>query len=943
MQDQASKAPSTNVIHLDNDLSLAFIKRKTNKKSADKSVVSVTISHGHFAATAFPEGFAHLFEHMLFNASSKYRNIDALDQHLYQFHGNVNGWTQDYSTNIQLTCDTSGLLESCNILFDRLFSPLFLKDDIARELAAIDAEFASQLTNPVRELISVQKASCNPEHPFARFTSGNKDSFKDYDLPTLQQLLQTYHQQVMQGKFVNICVGLAQYKASDDEHADLQQAIYELLEHYASGKTADEGIDVGTLHPKINLSPAHGVPFYLPEQLGVWIDVKQHNQQAKLFCSYAISKNSASLPAQHRDSVLIVISHLIESKHLGGLFHNLYSAGLIYDIQCYYKTLDHCTDELVVCMQVSKLGESQAKHIQRSVQAYIDYLRRSGIEKWRFREKEQQFKLNISSQGNQSLLENCVETSIAMATTSDTMGDHDNFDHDGAYQYIDVVFSHLNISNLRVVLISERPSTNMQSRFFNTPYSLTPIDNTKNDTFCWMYTKPRQNPYMANEYPMLAQTISSDELTNFDSQQVHLKFYQDMSFGVPNGECYISISDPNMFTSLQQIAIKRVWLACLDEHLRSEFFDVELASIHFRVYPHLHGISIHTGGLSERQLLLCIELVNVVRHFKAPLKSIERQLEKQSIQSTNKPRQRPLNQLFAALNEYYQRSSRRQQMIFDEISRLTAEQIHEQQQEYFKDNFVESLLIGNWHKTTAERFFKQLSARFTSTHTSQKPDFVEHSVKKNQHFHLQMPNAKENCLIWHIIPLLDGQEYLEVSQSHTMKLRTSARAFVLEKLCSHIVFSIIRQKYKMAYTLGVGYKPIGDFPGISFYVESPNHDLTDVYSALLEVIDTAIELVDSDDHNLESIKNDLVKQVSPQEKDIAQKANRAWQHFADPNPIMSYRDLATQLQQISVEEIRKVLKAMLNNTVGQVFYTSSQAPCSSIGDVDCKQFGHKKR
>ena len=62
---------------------LAFIKHSSHNTNTRKAAISVTFNKGHFDCIGYPEGFAHLYEHMLFNASLKYKNTNALDEHLF--------------------------------------------------------------------------------------------------------------------------------------------------------------------------------------------------------------------------------------------------------------------------------------------------------------------------------------------------------------------------------------------------------------------------------------------------------------------------------------------------------------------------------------------------------------------------------------------------------------------------------------------------------------------------------------------------------------------------------------------------------------------------------------------------------------------------------------------------------------------------------------------
>ena len=114
------------------------------QKPSNKASISISINRGHFHTHGYPHGFAHLLEHMLFNASKHYAEVDALDQHLFDFHGQVNGWTQDLSTHFTLQCEAKGFIKGCKILVDKLANPLFLAEHIDAEITAIDAEFKSK-------------------------------------------------------------------------------------------------------------------------------------------------------------------------------------------------------------------------------------------------------------------------------------------------------------------------------------------------------------------------------------------------------------------------------------------------------------------------------------------------------------------------------------------------------------------------------------------------------------------------------------------------------------------------------------------------------------------------------------------------------------------------------------------------------------------------------
>lgn len=928
LQTHAFTTHITNDYTLENGVRLVFLSPKESPNNSLKASISVTLSHGHFQSVGFPEGFAHLYEHMLFNASTKYQNTDALDTHLFTYHGQTNGWTQDLSTNFQLCCDQEGFLLACEIFIDRLSSPLFRIEDIEKEIIAIDAEFLASKGDPVRQLLSVQKASCNPKHPFSRFSAGNKETLGAKNAVQTQILLQEYHKQVMQGQHLSICIGLPFVAEARDMQCHLRNIIQNA---FSKISLTESSLECGNNLPSV----------YLKSQLNCLMNVQQNDERHQLITSYILSKPSCSGFREQRNSLYVMICHLIESKHEQGLFYWLKDASLAYDVRSYFKSIDTQTDELVISVQLSQQGAQEALRVYSLMQFYIDYLVTEGIEPWRFREKANQYTMSLHMNKGNSLLEDCIDVSQSLTRkgclphpASSQMGleffSDKHVNDKQPWQYLPNIFAQLKANNTRAYFISPSAITQYKSKHFETPFGISRLASSVSKLSITrpIFIKPRQNPYMSNEHPLVSAQIPPTQLVHLQSAKVNFKFYQDIRFNLPTGECYISITEPSMHSSSKQIAIKRVWLSCLNEFLASQFFDVDLACIHFRVYAHHHGICIHTGGLSERQLLVCIELINSIKRYRAAEKDIERHLIKTRRLLQNRPKQRPINQLFAGLNEYYQDDERKQNSILETLQNTNPQEVFAMQQQYFSYNYIESLLVGNWSLAAAERFYKQLNGRFQALHSVIKPKAKIPDLKSGQHIHQYIDKVAANHFVWHFIPLLNADEKSQTAGNINLKLRLAARAMVLEKLLSHTMFDVLRQQQKMGYELGVGYKPISSYPGIAMYVVSDTHNISDIFEAMLEVIENTQNMLTQNMStekkiSLNKIVGELIKQVSPRDANISQTANRAWLHFEDENPMLGYEDLIAALRSLKVSDINIALENLASTTLGQILLTSA--------------------
>lgn len=913
MQTQIQKA-------VDTSPQIAFSTLKSGAKlavanidSSRKAAISVSIDKGHFSAIGYPEGFAHLLEHMLFNASKLYPQSNAFDDYLHQHHGQANAWTQDTHMCYQFTCDPSGVLEACNILFDRLTQPLFTGEDIEKEIATIDAEFQLKIDDPVSRLLAVQKAICNQAHPFARFSTGSKQTFGQYSSSQIKTMLQAFHEYLMQGQHMCICIVLPQHSLSNIDVDKLIQSVEHALDNTRNelhGRKKQE-------NSQIKESPS----MFLPENMNRMVHIKQNHQHQlmKSFILYNVNEQTA-------DSLLVLLTHLSQSKHQQGLYDVLVKQNWINNLHCYYKHLEQNTYELCLSVELNNNGAQNYKSVCVCIAAFFDFVRSQGIEKWRLREKALQFNLQADLHSQTSALEFALNLTHKMHTHAfeDCLLE-DTFYIDETHVELPSVLKQLTRSQTQLYFMSPLAQCDSIAPHYEVEYALSniSINNSTEHRLVFNFALPRVNPFMVRQNKLIQPEIDKHDVFSLQSEQLSLKFYQDTQFQLANGECYISITDPLMYNTSQQIAIKRVWLACLNEYLAARFFDVEYASLHFRVYPHHHGISIHTSGLSEKQLLLCIELINTVKAFKATEAMVSKHLHKCIARIRSNTQQKPFNQLFSCLNEYYSDDYKSNLAVLQSLQSLSYKDVDECQHRYFAHNYVESLLIGNWQTGAVKRLFNQINSRFNALESLSKPNTTSTELKQGEHIHVHIHKFKNENIIWHIIPTL---------QSDDEKLALAARSLILEKLLAPIAFNILRQQHQMGYMLGVGYKPIGVFPGVALYLQSPSHSVVDIFSAMQKVIETALNLVQEQADLLEHLVKELCKQVTPKEKSLDQRANRAWLHFEDENPLLAYKDLIQALQQVRLGDLHQCLCNMLLTSKGQTLLTQNGHSLSTVID-----------
>jgi secreted Zn-dependent insulinase-like peptidase len=225
---------------------------------------------GHFSDPDECQGLSHLMEHMLFAGSQNYPDGNFLNQFLNMHGGFVNAWTSAESCNFHFDCPVNQFSQALAVLIDMLTQPMLSIDGISQEVDAIDAEFLMRKQDDVRRLYDVHKQTCNPNHPFSRFSVGNKAIFTQFTKAELQQKLRKHHQCYFNTKKIKACFVLPQTLAN-----------VELMTFIES--------KLGNFKPSfVTTIPKKYPSLYLPQQKGCLIEVKPYKSAQNLMLTFCL-------------------------------------------------------------------------------------------------------------------------------------------------------------------------------------------------------------------------------------------------------------------------------------------------------------------------------------------------------------------------------------------------------------------------------------------------------------------------------------------------------------------------------------------------------------------------------------------------------------------------------------------------------------------------------
>ena len=140
---------------------------------AAMSAAAVVVGAGSWNDPKSFPGMAHFCEHMLFMGTKAYPDENKFLKLVSDHGGLTNAMTASDRTVYIFSSDQEGFFPLLDQFAHFFIDPLFKKANIAREMYAVDQEFAKSLENDNWRTMMVLKETGNPQHPNCQFSCGN--------------------------------------------------------------------------------------------------------------------------------------------------------------------------------------------------------------------------------------------------------------------------------------------------------------------------------------------------------------------------------------------------------------------------------------------------------------------------------------------------------------------------------------------------------------------------------------------------------------------------------------------------------------------------------------------------------------------------------------------------------------------------------------------------
>lgn len=808
-----------------------------------QQAVSVAIKAGHFFDPSQCQGLAHLLEHMLFMGHSSMPRPNAINEFIEQAGGSMNAYTATELANFHIHCNAKSLSIVLCELGNMLATPLLNPEKVASEIEAIEAEFEFKRKDDLRRLYQIHKETANPAHPFSQFSVGNKLIFNQFTHDELTMMLKEYHKEYYCG--ANMTLSIVSSLPFDKVRGSIEDSFGQL----PKGREA-----------RLTLPP-----LYLPEQLGIQINIKPLQHARRMIVTFAlpaINQHCRTRPIQY-------LSHLLGDEGRGSLFSFLKAKGWITNLIAGSGIEGENFKDFNVSFQLTQEGLSHHLAIIDALFYAIELIKLSFNDPWRFKEKA---RLNALARQYDDTVKPldfaCQHAELLQSHTFDEivlLSAMEEYNEPILHEAI----AYFTPENMRVKVISQDVETSKTCNYYDAQYGIVPLDNQllqkwHSPTPVNAMFLPEQNPYIADSYTLtLAEPAYKVPRALINETGMQIWFAQDQQFHSPKGDIYLSFDSAALTQNIHQVAAKRLWLATLNDFLQAKYYRAEIAGLHYRLYGHQGGFTLHTRGFTAQQTQLASQLLDDIFAFSPDAQTFHQMkaLQCQSLQ--NALLNKPTNRLFSRLSVLIQRNTHAPVELLGAVEQCQFDDIKTIRNRALSFYHIDGLMHGNWSSDNALHFIEDVKKQCSNANANQLSREV-----------VRLP--VEQTLYHEVICEHDDAAVILYLQAPGSDCYNTAMCMVLEQMLAGPFFNELRTNKQLGYVVGTGYVPHNQHPGMAFYIQSPAYSPSILLQQMSEFLKSQVDEIDLYRQYWPNIQQNLLKQL--QEKDLNQsmKSQRLW-------------------------------------------------------------------
>lgn len=567
-------------------------------KKADKSAASLGVLAGSWDDPVQYPGMAHFCEHMLFKGSKKYPEESGYFKFIFDNSGTPNAFTAPDRTVYMFSINHQAFEEALDRLSHFFKDPLFDTSHIAKELFAVDQEHSKNIENDPRRKYMISKEIGNPNHPNAKFSTGNSKTLGSIPPSELRKWYETHYS----SNQMALCVY---------SNLDLDILTKMVIEKFTP--IANIGKDSLIIKEKL----------FLKENLGKIVYIKPISDLQILNLEWEI--NNKFILDETKSCELI--AYTIKRGQKYSLLENLKNQHLAEDLDISFDKTGSQNGVFSIEIKLTDLGIQKISDVITLCFETLNNFKETSIPYYLFNEMQSITKLNYQYQSHMDAFEfvcnhamNLLDEDISTYPKKTILAT--SYSSDTVLQ----ILKYLDFENCQFYLIADPKKTGVEldkkEKWIQAEYTIKDLDKTLKNNLTKNSVNPNIKLPQPNSFiPTNLQIVTTKDInsnsaipTKIISDDFGTIYYlKDDIYKAPQVSWLLQIKDKIFDGKINSEVLKDLYLKALNEKLTSTFFSAQSAGLYPTIYCDTFHLKIDLFGYSEKANLLLEEILKTIK------------------------------------------------------------------------------------------------------------------------------------------------------------------------------------------------------------------------------------------------------------------------------------------------------------------------------------------
>ncbi|CAL1267103.1 unnamed protein product [Larinioides sclopetarius] len=566
--------------------------------STDKSAAALDVQIGFMSEPREFPGLAHFCEHMLFLGTEKYPSENDYNKFLHAHGGSSNAYTAEGNTCYYFDVSPNFLKDALDRFAQFFICPLFTEKATEREVNAVDSEHEKNLQIDSWRLLQLEKATCNPEHDYSKFGTGNLETLsiqpKAKGINIRDELLKFHKQFYSANAMALVVFG----KESLEELMDIVVPLF--------SKVTNKNVEI----PEWKEHPFDSEHLKLEGYVVPVKDVRTLN----------VSFPIPDLRHEYRCNPGSYLGHLIGHEGPGSLLSELKSLGWVNSLAAGVKPGCKGFAFFIVDLILTEEGLEHTDDIVTLLFQYLTMLREAGPQEWIFQECKKLSEMTFRFKDREKpQVYVCSVASRVFLYPMEELLAGPYLLHEYKPDIISELLAMLTPDRIRIAKVGKEFENicHETEKWYGTKYRLDPI---KEETLeCWKAAKlhpnlklPLPNDLIPSNFDLIPLDPDNPKFPALirNTKLCRLWFKQDDQFGLPKASLNFEIESPMAYVDPLHYNMTHLIVQLVKDALNEYAYAAELAGLSYVLGNTKLGIFLSIKGYSSKQHILLQKIMD---------------------------------------------------------------------------------------------------------------------------------------------------------------------------------------------------------------------------------------------------------------------------------------------------------------------------------------------